>query len=185
MNKDAWEIIKTITEAEHHFNNLCFKIRALASTWLLATFVGVGFLLKELAMSEPNATQMMIMLCWIGAVGIMVLWVLDLCIYQKILTAWFNSREQIEEDNLDFPQMWKNIKDTQPGQTAFHLLKIYYLALSWAPLLLSIYICLNKGAEKIYFDISLSLFVVFTVIIILFSKEKSTDNNDKRVKASN
>ena len=42
---DDLELFKTITHAEHHFNDLCFKIRALASTWMLATFAGVGFLL--------------------------------------------------------------------------------------------------------------------------------------------
>lgn len=178
MNKDDWEIIKTITEAEHHFNNLCFNIRALASTWLLATFVGVGFLLKELAQSEPNVNQMMIMLCWIGAMGILVLWILDLRIYQKLLSAWFNSRKDIEARNPDFPQIRKKIKNTQPGQSAFNLLKLYYIALCAAPLLLSIYVCMNKGAEDIYLNTSIALLMGVTVIIFIFSTENPSEDDE-------
>ena len=66
MNKDDWEIIKTITEAEHHFNDLCFKIRTLASTWLLATFAGVGFLLSKSIQPELRIDQLLVLLCWVG-----------------------------------------------------------------------------------------------------------------------
>jgi hypothetical protein len=45
------EILKLITSAENHFNNLTFNVRALASIWFLATIAGVGWILKDLPSS--------------------------------------------------------------------------------------------------------------------------------------
>jgi len=86
MNED-WEILTLITETENHFNNLCFKIRTLASTWLLATFVGIGFLLEKTIVKELPVDDLLILLCWAGSVGILVLWILDLQVYQKLLNV--------------------------------------------------------------------------------------------------
>ncbi len=172
MDKNDWEMIKTITESEHHFNNLCFKIRTLASTWLLATFVGVGFLLTKTIALELRVEQIIVMLCWIGTLGILVLWVLDLRIYQKLLSVWFNSREPIEARNSDFPQIREGIKKSQPGGSAFNLLKLFYLALCSAPLLFSFYISIDNNLPELFLYGSLFLFVLVVFIIILFSKEK-------------
>lgn len=144
MNRDDWEIIKTISEAEHHFNDLCFKIRTLASTWLLATFAGVGFLLSKTIQYELDIDQLLVLLCWVGSIGIIVLWILDLQIYQKLLNAWFNAREPIEDRNKDFPQIREMIKATQPGGRASNLIKIYYISLCSTPLIFSIYVCFYK-----------------------------------------
>ncbi len=153
MNED-WEIIKTITEAEHHFNNLCFKIRTLASTWLLATFAGVGFLLTKTIEPELRIDHLLVLLCWAGSIGIMVLWILDLQIYQKILNAWFDAREPIEERNSGFPQMGELIKGIQLGGRASNLIKIFYICLCSAPIMFASYVCLYKELTKILNEVA-------------------------------
>ena len=164
MSED-WDIIKTITEAEHHFNNLCFKIRTLASTWLLATFAGVGFLLTKKIETGLKIDHLLVLLCWVGAVGILVLWILDLQIYQKFLNAWFNAREQIEARNRNFPPIRKLIKATQPGGRASNLIKIYYIGLCSAPLMFASYVCIYKDLTKILVVASVALLACFVLVI--------------------
>ena len=109
------ELIRLITESEHHFNNLCFKIRTLASTWLLATFAAVGFVLTKQGDFFLQKPTIVILVCWAGAMGIFVLWILDLQVYQKLLNAWFDARKEIEEESRYLPQIRQKLKATQPG----------------------------------------------------------------------
>ena len=60
MQDSDWKKIQLITEAEHHFNDLCFKIRALASTWLLACLSGVGYLLSKSINPELQVNSLLI-----------------------------------------------------------------------------------------------------------------------------
>ncbi len=166
---DDWEIIKTITDAEHHFNNLCFKIRTLASTWLLATFAGVGFLITKTIDPELKAENLMVLLCWIGSLGVLVLWILDLQIYQKILNAWFEARGPIEDRNPNFPQIQAAIKKTQPGQSASNLIKVFYLCLFCAPLLFACYVSVQMELDKLFFICSIILLILFSLVISLKS----------------
>lgn len=166
---DQWEIIKTITEAEHHFNNLCFKIRTLASTWLLATFAGVGFLISKSIDQSLNIGDLTVLLCWAGSLGIFTLWILDIQVYQKILNAWFEQRQSIEANNPAFPQLHQAIVKTQPGGRATNLIKLYYVGLFSAPLLLANYLCLYKELGVILLTGSILLLVVFSAMIYLLS----------------
>jgi hypothetical protein len=162
---EDWEIIKVITTSEHHFNNLCFKIRTLASTWLLATFAGVGFLLTKQIGEQLEIDHLLVLLCWGGAIGIMVLWILDLLIYQKLLHAWFNAREEIEDRNAGFPQIWKTIKATQPGGRASNRIKLFYISLCSAPLMFAIYVCLYKDLTGILLGLSVTLLICFGFVV--------------------
>lgn len=90
MTKDEkiiLEILKLITSAEHHFNNLTFNIRALASTWLLATFAGIGWIIKDMPEGAETVlidkVDLIVALCGGGSIGIFVLWILDLKVYRK------------------------------------------------------------------------------------------------------
>ena len=166
MNKDDWEIIKSITASEQHFNDLCFKIRTLASTWLLATLAGVGFLVSKTIAAELRVEQLIVFLCWVGSCGIVILWVLDLLVYQRFLAAWFDERKPIEERNSDFPQIRVKISVTQPGGKASNLIKIYYLCLMALPLLMAVYTCLYLGLSYGLLMASLVLLASFFIVIM-------------------
>jgi len=167
-----WEKIKLITQSENHFNNLCFNIRALASTWLLASLGGVGFLLTKTVTADLQANHLLVLLCWVSSIGIFVLWILDLLVYQKMLNAWFASREPIETKNINFPQMFKEITKSQPGGRAANLIKIYYLALVSLPLALALYVSfyLQLILQWTVLTGVLTLFLI--VSIYLFSPSK-------------
>ena len=161
----AFEIIRLITDSEHHFNDLCFKIRTLASTWLLATFAGVGFILTGQGDFVFAKTTVVILICWAGAVGVFVLWILDLQVYQKLLNTWFDARKEIEQESTYLPNMWERMKATQPGGRAANLIRFYYIATCCAPLVLALAISI----EKLNFDDGVSVILAVTTAVILLS----------------
>jgi len=171
-NPKAFDIIRLITDSEHHFNDLCFKIRTLASTWLLATFAGVGFVLTGQGDFVFAKTTVVILICWAGAVGVFVLWILDLQVYQKLLNTWFDARKEIEEESLYLPNMWERMRATQPGGRAANLIRFYYIATCSAPLLFALAIAIEKinrgeGASVIL-AVATALMLLASILAIMY-----------------
>jgi hypothetical protein len=96
-----WRIYCELGEIERHFNNLQSNYRALVSTWLLAAFAGIGFVLsKELTPSIPR--ELFVFGIGVGtSIGIYLLWVLDLLVYHRLLDAAY-----IEALNLERSYKW-------------------------------------------------------------------------------
>ena len=187
------EILKLITGAEHHFNNLTFNIRALASTWLLATFAGVGWVLNDLpqitSQSEAGQTSfvidkvdLLLALCVGSAVGIFVLWVLDIRIYQQMTNVWFDSRKKYEVDDT-FPSIRVGMKDLFKTGRATELIIVYYLALTAAPLLLALFIAHAANESSAMWFIGCFLLLLTSAIYLLSPKdEKWMQEKLKKIK---
>ena len=89
---------------ERHFNEIQSKYRALASTWLLAAFGGVGFVLTQDTLELPFDRLVGSGLLGVaGAVGVLLLWSLDLRLYQQLLDSVFVGALALEADNPELP----------------------------------------------------------------------------------
>jgi hypothetical protein len=160
--------IKLITDSEHHFNDLCFKIRVLASTWLLATFGGIGFIAtKEINIGVP-VTGLITILCFASSIGITVLWILDLLIYQQLCNCWFQCRNELEHKSKLSKLVYEKISETQPKKRATNRIKIYYHATASAPILFSVIVNLHKAIQAELDAIIFTLDAFILVIIINF-----------------
>ncbi len=96
-------MLTQITTAEQHFNSLESEYRKLASTWLLAALGACGFILttrSEKLLFDP--WLLVSIICLLGSIGILVLYMLDLRVYHQLLAAFFNSGLQIETENPDW-----------------------------------------------------------------------------------
>lgn len=91
-NKDifesVWKIVQECGEEERHFNTLQSVYRGVASSWLLATFGAVGYLMFDKD-GHVAHTWLGAAVCIMGALGISLLWMLDLHIYHRLLVAAF------------------------------------------------------------------------------------------------
>jgi MFS family permease len=107
-NKDifeiVWKIVQECGEEERHFNTLQSVYRGVASSWLLATFGAVGFLLfnKDGNVAHP---WMAGAICILGSLGISLLWMLDLHIYHRLLVAAFHQGRALEDQFPWLPQI--------------------------------------------------------------------------------
>lgn len=165
-------MLKLITSAEHHFNNLCFNIRALASTWLMATFIGVGWVLKDLPESASALLvakpELIAALCGCSALGILVLWLLDLKVYQQLLNVWFDSR-QLYEDGERYPEIRSRMKELFSHGRATQYIRYYYMTTCSAPLLFALYILISSGAATYLLVCALVALLTLNLVIFLSS----------------
>ena len=87
----VWEIAKEIGAYERHFNQIQHQYRVLASTWVLAVFAATGFILSSERLVLGMPKQLAIAgLSPFGGIGITLLWILDVKVYGKLLSACFN-----------------------------------------------------------------------------------------------
>lgn len=97
--------MQQLTEAgqfERHFNQLQATYRALASTWLLAAFTGVGFTILNAKSIQSIPVDWLLMAAGValaGAIGIGLIWNLDLLVYHRLLDVIFHTARTIEEDD--------------------------------------------------------------------------------------
>ena len=98
-----------LDELEHHFDNISTKCKSIAITWFLATYAGIGFLLSKETLGLPfNRIIAVVILSFIGFLGNILLWHLDVNIYNKFWIAAF-IEELVMEKKFDFLLQSKNI----------------------------------------------------------------------------
>lgn len=124
-----WKIYCELGVIERHFNNVQSNYRALASTWLLAALAGIGFVIsKELTLRIPS--ELIIVAIGIAAgIGVYLLWVLDLLVYQRLLDAAYIEARNLETNHEWLPQVRNNIRVFLSGK-GLALIVWFYIAAS-------------------------------------------------------
>jgi hypothetical protein len=105
-----WQIYSELGGYERHFNNLQNSYRNLASTWLLAVFAGIGFMLVQRPFTVPLPIELTIAAIALGgSLGIYLLWNLDHMVYQRLLEAIFVEGYKMESNFNWLPNVRKNM----------------------------------------------------------------------------
>jgi hypothetical protein len=103
----AWKYLVEIGQAERHFNVIESTYRGLASTWLLASFAGMGFAVNSTSLPVPRGI-VIFAISVAGSLGVQLLWVVDLLAYHHLLAAYFLEGLRIEDHDRTLPQVrWK------------------------------------------------------------------------------
>lgn len=135
---NVWTMYTHIQEFENHFNKLQSDYRSLASKWLLAIFAAVGFVLTEtINWILPDAI-VITLIGLAGAVGIWRLWLIDLGVYHRLLSAAFTCGVSLEERHKWLPPIRIFMTQTQRGGRARNRLVWYYVVGITMPLLISL-----------------------------------------------
>lgn len=135
----VWGLVVEIGISERHFDSLQQAYRALASSWLLATFAGAGFVLKD--WHDPGSLERTVLLGSIGllgGVGIVLLWMIDLLVYHSLLDAFFVEGLHLEETYPWLPQVRSNMMRIQDGKGVIPRVVLFYVISSAVLFLLSV-----------------------------------------------
>lgn len=108
--EESWQIYSELGEYERHFNNLQSGYRNLASTWLLAVFAGIGFVLVQQFKVTLPVEPIIAAIALAGSTGIYLLWNLDQMVCQRLLEAIFAESYQMEKDLKWLPKVHINMK---------------------------------------------------------------------------
>lgn len=121
------QLLNHIGDQEKHFNGLETQYRLLASTWLLACFGGIGFLLQseKKIVIEPWILTGFIGL--IGSIGIYLLWIMDIKVYHKLLHCVFIEGIKLEQKHDWLPKMRTEMLISQETGEVTASTGLYYI----------------------------------------------------------
>ncbi len=105
----VWKLIQECGEEERHFNTLQSVYRGLASTWLLAMFAGIGFLLNLTSVSLWCKHLLIALSGAATTVGVFLLWLLDYH-YHRLLLAYFDEGRRLEGEFSWLPQVRRTMR---------------------------------------------------------------------------
>ncbi len=90
-------IYSKIEAYRFYLNDVQFKYKKLASTWLFATFLGIGYILSGYEADIPLHPLLCISFVSIfSSIGLVLLWFLDVGIYQRIIDVLFGENLKLE-----------------------------------------------------------------------------------------
>jgi hypothetical protein len=122
-------LYNAIGAAETSFNSVQNSYRLLASTWLIGCFAGIGFTLDKKPVLPRLSTEVMCAaIGFTGAIAIFLLWLMDICVYQRLLTLNFSRGLKLEEDNTWLPQIRRDIMEKFKGNLP-RMTSIFYAAM--------------------------------------------------------
>jgi len=139
----VWDIYKNLTEQCEHFNSIESTYRTLASTWLLAAFAGIGFVLKDIR--SEHGSLFIAAIASAAAVGIFLLWLLDLMVYHRLLGAAFAEQLALENRHVWLPQVAHGMMGAHGGAGVVPKIVWFYIA-SYALLVGIASVALVNGA---------------------------------------
>jgi len=98
----------------------------LASTWLLAAFAGIGFVLKDL--KSPDWPLYMAAIAGAAAVGIFLIWLIDLMVYHRLLAAAFAEQMELEQRYAWLPKVAHRMMSAHGGAGVIPKIVWFYIA---------------------------------------------------------
>jgi hypothetical protein len=126
---EYWKFV----ESERHFNEIQSGVRNLASGWMLAAFAAIAVLLK----SDPNARWLVPPVVLVGgvsamaSVGLLVLWIHDQLVYQRLLGCGFIVALKMEYDNPQLPPVRSTMMYAAEGKGMSRWMTYFYTIPMW------------------------------------------------------
>jgi hypothetical protein len=109
------EIYASLRNYEEHFNGVQVEVKKLASTWMLATFAAIAFIVRgdlSLRQSLLDSGSLLVLIGLGSNIGLLSLWILDQRVNQNLLSAAFAVGLVLERTNPTLPpirsMMWVN-----------------------------------------------------------------------------
>lgn len=164
-NQDSlWTLFQFIGEEERHFNDLQAKYRTLASAWLLASLSAIGFVVSR-TVSVGVPTELLVAgIAAAGAVGIHLLWVVDILVYHRLLDSCFVEGLKLESRCREMPPFRHNMMRTQQQEGVLFRVVGFYMG----PVVLLV--LLTGVALVLWFrNESRSVAIVATIVTVLLA----------------
>jgi hypothetical protein len=168
-NDDYWKF----AESERHFNETQAGIRNHAATWMLAAFAAIAILLK----TEDKVNWLVSPAVLVGVVsimatlGLLVLWINDQLVYQRLLDSGFIIALKMEYDDPQLPPIRAMMMYSAEGKGMARWMTYFYTLPMWGFLAVSMAATLLRrsiGSTSQGVDTDQSLFVLIAICVAQF-----------------
>lgn len=142
-----------------HYNSIKMKYKSLLLTWILATFVSLGYVLSGKEVAAPIDKMIAIALVAIfSSRGVLLILTLDAEIYHRLLNASFSANLEMERSGISHSKMHTNMMNALHPEAVPSLKKEYEQ--STPPLLLRMKKALSwlasgdseNGIDPVFYD---------------------------------
>lgn len=124
----VWAMLQEFGLTERHFNEMESCYRALASTWLLASFAGMGYVAAQQRLGiDVNRWFVIALIAFAGALGIALLWNLDLLVYHQLLDVNFEEAKHLEDLYPWLPRTRTRMVHVMPGEGVLRRVVLFYI----------------------------------------------------------
>lgn len=165
-----------VNQFELHVDRITNKYKYITLTWLLATYAAIGFFFSvESKDLEINKHFVASILSILGIIGVLSIWFLDLCVYQRFWGAFFLAEANMEK-RYEFLGTLTNISlslDTIrvriDGNNRFYSYANFLLVLT---IITNIYFLVDTSTLKLSYSIILLLFGFFLLYMMKSTSKK-------------
>ena len=126
--EQIWKIYSEVGVIERHFNELQGRYRVMASTWLLASFAALGFIFTQTLNTRIPGELIAAGIATASAIGISLIWVLDLLVYHRLLAAAFAEGYELEQQHGWLPCIHTNMYNLHNGIGVLPKVVWFYLS---------------------------------------------------------
>ena len=175
--------MSNLNDYEQHFNEIQMKLRAIASTWMLASLGGIAFLLVNKIEVELifNRYNIINVVSAMTVIAMFILWLIDQLAYQRLLNSCLVVDLYAEfKDNTKPPIKAMMAFSAGKGMTRFYnlfyFLPMFFFTISSA---VALYLNISKMPYEYQFYWSNvffgSLFLLINIAIWLIALHKRKD----------
>ena len=121
-----------------HFSNMQNRYRTMSSSWVIAGFIGIGFLLSRHDLDLPFDSLLVIAILSICiAIGISLLWHLDIVLYQKLWLGSVVEMARLEKNHKWLPKVNLSVLFIREKTKYNFFQSIYYIGVNTILILFS------------------------------------------------
>jgi hypothetical protein len=178
---DYWKF----AEAEQQFNQTQAGIRGQAATWMLAAFAAIALLLKTQAEVKWLLSPALLIgvIDVMATLGLVVLWINDQLVYQRLLDCGFIIALKMEYDDRRLPPIRNMMMYSAESRGMSRWMTYFYTIPLWAFLAISFSALILRGsldgqttaAEKSWAAGVLILFCLGQLCTALWVQKKKGD----------
>jgi len=125
----VWKAYCELGLIERHHGGIQSSYRTLASTWMLAAFAGIGFVISQDMTVDIAGELLVAAIALACGVGLYLLWVLDLLVTQRLLDAAYIEARRLESSHHWLPQPRNNMRSLLRGKGLAYAVRFYVVGM--------------------------------------------------------
>ncbi len=162
-----------------HYNRIQTTYRTFASTWLLATFIGIGYSLSSLEVNLPFHPLIIVaFICLASSSALSLVWYMDLIICEQFIASLVIEGIELEKNYDWLPSLYHNVNKMKTLLSYVNLKGIFYVG-CFAILLITMGTSLTLYTQLKYKNVCIAIpFITLLSIIginylIIYSMQKN------------
>lgn len=169
-----------LKQHKNHFSSIQLRYRTLTSTWLLAAFAGIGFLLSGHSEIELpfNALFGVILLCFCAGFGTTLLWFLDIVLYQRLWSGTVVEMARLEEAHSWLPPINLNTLMIRKDKKYRFSQSYFYIGINGFFILISMLISLFYFRDDPIAACAIVVLAIALFTAIIYFMQKYSGENE-------